>query len=147
MTDKLARIKTIGFTLVGCWKLNDQVLAFELNELATARNVPYAFVVNDELMYGGKTVQTLRARMAGYKTPGPTQLTNIKNNGYIREALSQGKRVEIHVLPDNGLLHYGGFHVNLAAGLEDSLVRELAPSWNGGQKESPNQTLQPTEPT
>ena len=97
-------------------------------------------------MYVGKTVQPLRIRMAGYKTPGPTQPTNIKNNGKIREALAQGKRVEIMVLPDNGLLHYGGFHVNLAAGLEDSLVRELMPPWNGGQKESPNQSLQPNGP-
>jgi hypothetical protein len=38
--------------------------------------------------------------------------------------------VDIFALPDNGLLHYGGFHINLAAGLEDSLISTLAPSWN-----------------
>ena len=38
--------------------------------------------------------------------------------------------VEIHALPDNGLLYYRGFHVNLAAGLEDSLVATLKPVWN-----------------
>jgi hypothetical protein len=38
--------------------------------------------------------------------------------------------VEIYALPDNGLLRYGGFHVNLAAGLEDSIVRDLNPPWN-----------------
>jgi hypothetical protein len=146
MSDKLGRIKVIGFALAGCWKLSDNGLAFELNDLATAHNVLYAFVVDGEVMYVGKTVQPLRTRMAGYKTPGPTQSTNIKNNGKIREALAQGKRVEILMLPDNGLLHYGGFHVNLAAGLEDSLVRELMPPWNGGQKESLSQLLQPTEP-
>ena len=54
--------------------------------------------------------------------------------------------MDIFVLPDNGLLHYGLFHVNLAAGLEDSIVRELNPPWNGDQKEAPNQALQPTEP-
>jgi hypothetical protein len=144
MSDKLGRIKTIGFTPAGWWNVSDGVLTFELNDLATARNVLYAFVVDDELMYVGKTVQPLRTRMAGYKSPGPTQSTNIKNNGNIRESLAQGKRVEILVLPDNGLLHYGGFHVNLAAGLEDSLVRDLMPAWNGGQKELPNQSLQPT---
>jgi hypothetical protein len=146
MLDKLGRIRAIGFTLAGGWKLSDDGLAFELSDLATARNVLYAFVVDDELMYVGKTVQPLHTRMAGYKTPGRTQATNIKNNGKIRESLAQGKRVEILVLPDNGLLHYGGFHVNLAAGLEDSLVRELMPPWNGGQKEMPSQSLQPTEP-
>jgi len=35
------------------------------------------------------------------------------------------------VLPDNGLLHYGQFHVNLAAGLEDSIISVLQPEWNG----------------
>src|ERR1700722_13588324 len=147
MSEKLGAIKAIGFTVAGCWTLSDTALTFELNDLATARNVLYAFVVDDELMYVGKTVQPLRTRMAGYKNPGPTQSTNIKNNGKIRDTLAQGKRVEILVLPDNGLLHYGGFHVNLAAGLEDSLVRKLMPPWNGGQKEAPNESMQPPEPT
>jgi hypothetical protein len=143
---KLDRIKSIGFTHAGSWKLVEGVLLFELNDLGAAHNVLYAFVVDDELMYVGKTVQPLRSRMAGYKNPGSTQSTNIKNNGKIRECLTHQQRVEILVLPDNGLLHYGGFHVNLAAGLEDSLVRELQPAWNGGKKETPNQTLQPPEP-
>jgi hypothetical protein len=143
---KLQSIKTIGFARAGSWNLSESGLAFELNDLATARNVLYAFVVEDEPMYVGKTVQSLRVRMAGYRKPGPTQSTNIKNNAKIRECLAKGRRVEIFVLPDNGLLHYGAFHVNLAAGLEDSLVRSLKPLWNGGQKESFNQSLQPLEP-
>jgi hypothetical protein len=146
MDDKLARLSEIGFTVVGGWKLVNDGIACELNQLAAARNVLYAFAVDDQLMYVGKTVRTLRSRMGAYRSPGPTQSTNIKNNRNIRESLAQGGRVEIYVLPDNGLLHYGGFHVNLAAGLEDSLVRELNPAWNGGQKEAPNQTLQPTTP-
>jgi hypothetical protein len=146
MSEKLGAIKAIGFTVAGCWTQTNTGLAFELNDLANARNVLYAFVVDDELMYLGKTVQSLRTRMAGYKTPGPTQSTNVRNNLKIRKILAQGKRVQILVLPDNGLLHYGGFHVNLAAGLEDSLVRKLTPPWNGGKKEAPNQLLQPTEP-
>jgi hypothetical protein len=34
------------------------------------------------------------------------------------------------VLPDNGLLRFGGFHLNLAAALEDSLINDLRPRWN-----------------
>jgi len=49
------------------------------------------------------------------------------------------------VLADHGLLHYGGFHVNLAAGLEDSLIRDLNPPWNGGKKESRNEKLEPLD--
>ena len=68
--------------------------------------------------------------MYGYQNPGATQSTNIKGNKFIRESLSGGSAVEVHALPDNGLLYYGGFHVNLAAGLEDSLVAQLKPKWN-----------------
>jgi hypothetical protein len=32
-------------------------------------------------------------------------------------------------------MKFGGFHLNLAAGLEDSLIRDLRPVWNGGRKE------------
>jgi hypothetical protein len=42
--------------------------------------------------------------------------------------------VEIYALPDEGLHHYGDFHLNLAAGLEDSIISVLDPEWNGGKK-------------
>lgn len=47
-----------------------------------------------------------------------------------KQLLFEGKTVHIHALPDNGLLFYGGFHVNLAAFLEDALIAELKPSSN-----------------
>ncbi len=144
--DGLAPLIEVGFTIAGAWNLDGERIAFDLNDLGSARNVLYAFAVDGELMYVGKTVQPLRARMNGYRSPGPTQSTNIKNNSHIRQSLELGRQVVIYVLPDNGLLHYGKFHVNLAAGLEDSVVRELNPPWNGGKKEATNQTLQPTEP-
>ncbi len=147
MDDKLGRLKAIGFTVAGVWTIDGDGIACELSELGTARNVLYAFAVDGQLMYVGKTVQALRARMAGYRNPGQTQVTNIRNNRNIRQSLERGKKVEVYVLPDIRLLQYGMFHVNLAAGLEDSVVRELDPPWNGGQKEAANETLQPTEPS
>jgi hypothetical protein len=53
--------------------------------------------------------------------------------------LAAKKRVEIYIFRDMGLLHFGGFHLNLAAGLEDSLVVELDPPWNGGRKDEPDE--------
>ncbi len=97
---------------------------------AQAGNVLYAFVCDKTVMYVGKTTQSLKARMNGYANPAQTQSTNIKGNAKIRELLLAGKTVEVYALPDNGLLRYGGFHVNLAAGLEDSIVRDLNPPWN-----------------
>lgn len=139
--DSLHRINKIGFIRAGRWKLDSDQLTFELNELGTAKNVLYAFVVSNQVMYVGKTILPLSKRMIGYKNPGLSQVTNVKNNRLIRDRLSNAESVEIFALPDNGLLHYGGFHVNLAAGLEDSLVKTLAPPWNGAQKESVRQLL------
>jgi len=146
MDDKLARIMKIGFVMAGSWKLNADKIAVELNGLGSARNILYCFLVDDELKYIGKSTNTLHHRMQRYKTPpkdAKNGSTNIKNNFNIRQHLERGQNVAVLVLPDNGLLYYGGFHVNLAAGLEDSLIKELDPPWNGGKKETSAQSLEP----
>jgi len=104
-------------------------------------NVLYAFVSNGEIKYIGKTTQPLKGRMASYQNPGPTQSTNIKNNENIKMLLEADEAVDIFILPDIRLLHYGGFHINLAAGLEDSLISEISPPWNGKRREK-----KPTRP-
>jgi hypothetical protein len=126
----LQRLENIGFRLVGEWSLKGDQPKCTLTDQAKARKVLYAFVSDGAVVYIGKTIQTLQQRMRGYQTPGPTQSTNIKGNKLICEALSANKPVKVFALPDNGLLHYGGFHVNLAAGLEDSLLAMLKPAWN-----------------
>lgn len=82
------------------------------------------------MVYVGKTTKTLKERLYGYQNPGSTQFTNIRGNAEILKALRAGKNVEIFALPDNGLLKYGGFLLDLAAGLEDSIINELKPAWN-----------------
>lgn len=129
------RLLAIGFEPAGHWLLEDEKLKYELTRHSTQINILYAFVCDGDVMYVGKTVQTLAKRMACYKTPGKTQSTNIKNNQQILEVLSSGSAVEILALPDNGLLHYGMFHLNLAAALEDDIIIKLNPIWNGGKTE------------
>lgn len=98
------------------------------------KNNLYAFVCDGEVKYVGKTTRLLRTRMYHYCRPGATQPTNIKNNANILDMLSQNVAVDIFVLPDNGLMHYRQFHVNLAAGLEDSIIKVINPEWNGFKK-------------
>lgn len=136
------RLIEIGFQCVGHWKLDDDRPVYELTSLMKTPNVLYAFVSNGEIKYIGKTTQPLKGRMASYQSPGPTQSTNIKNNENIKTLLEAGEAVDIFVLPDTGLLHYGGFHINLAAGLEDSLITDISPPWNG--KYSENKPARPT---
>lgn len=126
----LQRLEHVGFRPVGNWSIEKGSARCMLTDYASATNILYAFVVDGEVMYVRKTVRTLKERLYGYQNPGPTQSTNIKGNGLIREAHGAGRMVLIYALPDNGLLHYGGFHVNLAAGLEDNLVATLKPAWN-----------------
>jgi hypothetical protein len=72
--------------------------------------------------------------MYQYQRPGPSQRTNIRINAAIAERLATGNAIEIYVLPDPGDMEYKGFHLNLAAGLEDSLISSLRPTWNKAGK-------------
>jgi excinuclease UvrABC nuclease subunit len=124
------RIKSVGFRRVGEWKLDTDKLQCALTDCQTAVNVLYAFASDDEVLYIGKSVRSLKQRLYGYQSPGPKQFTNIKANKLIREALGIKKVIIIYAFVDRGELHCGEFRVNLAAGLEDNLIATLKPSWN-----------------
>lgn len=130
------RLLEIGFEPAGHWILENDQIKCELVRHSSQRNILYAFVCDGEVKYVGKTVRALATRMAGYKTPSKTQTTNIANHRRIKQLLVQSVAVEIFALPDNGLLHYGQFHLNLAAALEDDIIRVIDPEWNGGAAES-----------
>ena len=67
------RLIEIGFEPTGHWKIEGDLLKFELLQNAQQKNVLYAFVCDGEIMYIGKTVQTLKKRMSGYAKPGASQ--------------------------------------------------------------------------
>lgn len=127
----LQRIEAIGFRKCGHWEVidSDGILAV-LSEYAQSANVLYAFVSEGEVLYVGKTTQQLRKRLYGYQNPRITQTTNVRGNKAICDALALKKQIYIFALPDNGLVKIGGFHLNLAAALEDSLINDLRPKWN-----------------
>lgn len=126
----LQRLEEMGFRKCGEWRMDAGCIKCGLTDHASASNVLYAFVSAGTVLYIGKTVRTLKQRMYNYQRPGPTQSTSIRGNKMIRRLMGEGETIEIYALPDNGLLHYGGFHVNLAAGLEDALISTLKPVWN-----------------
>ncbi|NTV26488.1 MAG: GIY-YIG nuclease family protein [Chlorobiaceae bacterium] len=132
----MKRLFDIGFQVVGHWILTDGILKFQLDRMQNESNVLYAFVVDGDVKYIGKTTQLLNRRMYGYMKPGPKQSTNIKNRANILTLLEKGRVVLILALSDNGLHHYGDFHINLAAGLEDDLIAKLSPEWNGRQNDT-----------
>ena len=134
-TNVMNRLLSIGFEPSGHWLTVDGRLDYELSRHSTKKNILYAFICNAQVMYVGKTVRMLATRMSNYKTPRPTQTTNVNNNRLILDVLAKGVAVDILALPDSGLMHYGSFHMNLAAALEDDIIRKLDPPWNGGKVE------------
>jgi hypothetical protein len=132
------RLLKIGFEVAGHWRSEEGVDRIQPEIIKHARqiNILYAFVCDGAVMYVGKTVQTLARRMSGYSRPVPAQITNMRVNEKIRAVMQAGQAVDILALPDSGLMHYGVFHLNLAAALEDDIIRQLDPLWNGGRKES-----------
>jgi hypothetical protein len=97
-------------------------------------NSLYAFVHGDRVMYIGKTARTLRERFAGYRNPHKQQRTNLRCNVNIREMLERNEVLRILVFNPISNLRYGDFDINLAAGLEDSLIAEFSPPWNGRER-------------
>lgn len=129
----MQRLYEIGFRRAGRWELRDGELALELLDLTHHQNVLYAFVSGTSVKYVGKTTQTLQRRMLGYLRPNEDQRTNWRNRIAIVDLLKRGKPIEILALADPGLFRYGSFHLNLAAGLEDSIIQVVKPEWNGGR--------------
>ncbi|MCX7176810.1 MAG: GIY-YIG nuclease family protein [Proteobacteria bacterium] len=135
------RLLDIGFEPAGHWILDNGKLKCELLRHSSQKNILYAFICDGQVKYIGKTVRALAVRMTGYKTPGKTQTTNVNNHRRIKDLLSEGVAVEIFALPDSGLLHYGQFHLNLAAALEDDIIRVIDPEWNGGASEDASTSI------
>jgi hypothetical protein len=129
----MQRLYDIGFQKAGTWSLKGEDLILQLDNLADRQNVLYAFVAGSTVKYIGKTTQSLQRRMLGYQKPNVDQRTNWRNRLAIVELLKRGQQVDILALADTGLLRYGSFHLNLAAGLEDSIIATLKPEWNGGR--------------
>lgn len=132
--DIKVKLGELGFKYIGNWsKTEDNKLFYKLNQLSKIDSILYAFIMGDELLYIGKTTRNIENRLKGYINPGSSQTTNIKNNANLIELLNLNNNIQIWIFEDNGLMSFGGFRVNLAAGLEDSLIKELKPKWNGNR--------------
>lgn len=140
-----AELIRIGFERFGSWVIAGEWLDYRLVEqdaermsaMMSVANALYAFCAGDEVLYIGKTTQTLKKRLQGYCKPGSTQSTNRKCHGRIRAALDLGNQIDLYAFAPPENLQFGGFSINLAAGLEDVLIRSFAPCWNGGTKTIP----------
>ncbi|WSG73683.1 GIY-YIG nuclease family protein [Rhizobium beringeri] len=125
----------LGFVDVGKWQPKGDSIAYDLDGadasasevLLDAPNALYAFVRCDRIVYIGKTARSIRKRYVGYCRPGKTQATNQRCHRNIKAAIAEGTEIRIFVFTPITHLRYSDFEINLAAGLEDSLIREFDP--------------------
>ncbi|WP_234839016.1 GIY-YIG nuclease family protein [Sinorhizobium meliloti] len=135
----------LGFVDVGKWQPKGDSIAYDLDGadasasevLLDAPNALYAFVRDDQVVYIGKTARSIRKRYVGYCRPGKTQATNQRCHRNIKAAIAEGNEIRIFVFTPITHLRYSDFEINLAAGLEDSLIREFDPPWNGKDRGHP----------
>lgn len=121
----------IGFQTVGAWDLGPQGIELRLESMKHASPALYAFVVREDVRYVGKTARPLQRRLYNYLKPGDTQLTNIRVRQLILQTLGAGDPVSIMAFADAREQRIGRFLLNLPAGLEDDIIRQLRPAWNG----------------
>lgn len=138
-SNNLDRLYDVGFQILGRWELNSrQKLELRLtpdNDSTRTRLTSgpalYAFISGTDILYLGKTSLSLATRFGGYKNPGAGQQTNLKCSRHILDFIGSDRPVDVLSLSGVTQLHWGEFELNIAAGLEDSLISELSPQWNG----------------
>jgi len=109
------------------YQLPCQILP-QFEKLCQEKNVLYAFIYEDNVMYIGKTTLGIERRLFGYCKPGKRQRTNIECKCNILQL--PNKSVEILVFIGTNKFQCGDFSFNMAAGLEDSLIKKIKPTWN-----------------
>jgi hypothetical protein len=117
-----------GFNLSAHWTLtpdNELIL-----DRPVSRNVGvYAFAIDGIVLYVGVATMGLSKRLYFYSKPGATQLTSLRLNGTIKNALVAGPAVELYTAepPD---MQWNGLPIHGSAGLELGLIKKFDLPWN-----------------
>lgn len=127
----LNKLLNIGFIKIGEWSLVNNNLFIDIMEKFNFQNAIYVFEKNNEILYVGKTTNSIKKRFYFYMNPGKSQNTNIGINNKLKHIINDNELVSIYVFEDKGLLKYGDFDINLAEGLEKSIIDTINPLWNG----------------
>ncbi|MCL2846004.1 MAG: hypothetical protein FWE23_11260 [Chitinivibrionia bacterium] len=117
MENSLNSITELGFEKVGEWVLKNGKIEAVLNEDKRAQeNFIYAFVVNEKVMYIGKTSRTLKARMQNYTNCDESQTANVRICEEVKNILKNSGEVLIYAMPNGDL--------------EPKFIKMLSPEWN-----------------
>jgi len=130
MDKNVGSLEAIGFKYAGKWELDENgkrdkngkiKIKADLDKTKEKlKNVLYAFVVEKEVKYVGKTILTLKKRMGIYRDKGKKLPVKV-------ETFSQkGVSVDIYVLSyDNVNKEKAGLFISDVIGLEKGMIREF----------------------
>ena len=129
-------LRRIGFRDVASWQL-DRGGNPTFHDLGEAgydgwrgwNPTLYAHCDGQTVCYIGKTTRLLSARMDDYRR-GLGGRTDNRIHTNILASLNAGRTVHIMGFCPTHSLEWGGFKINLAAGLEDVLIDYFQPVWN-----------------
>ena len=122
----------LGFEQVGYTSFENGKLKITISRYEHAKNILYAFVheigedeIDWQVVYIGHTRNSLKNRMTGYRF-GNGQATNSRVHNHLNSALENDTRHYVYVLHDKINLNIHSIEVDLAAGLEYSLIQFYA---------------------
>jgi len=127
----LEKLKRIGFIEIGHWTSEGEELIFINPDNTNYQNALYAFVCEKRVLYIGKTTNSLKKRFYGYIKPSTSQKTNLGNKRRLLNEIKTSGKISIYAFEDKGLMIHGDLVVNLAYGLEKSIIEKVDPEWNG----------------
>lgn len=135
----LHELQRLGFVYSGTCLLVNERLQIEIMANSEEKNVLYAYVQNEIIKYVGYTENSLSNRILGYKRPSTGQRTNLRINANILQILTNAGSVDVYCFANPEPMYYRGLQLDVAAGLELSLVKaaaqyhrenRLEPLWN-----------------
>ena len=130
LTEQLAQLKAAGFLEVGHWELDSNRQPRFVGQAPGEPGV-YAIIVNGGVCYIGCAQRGIHRRFRKYNNPDNKGAVAIRVRGYITEALSSDAKVNVLALKTiSEPVPWNGLPLDLIAGLEEGLIRQMQPAWN-----------------
>ncbi len=130
---KAEHLTANGFSLSARWELQENSRVQLIGEPPKQPGV-YAFAVDGEVCWVGKTKKGIAKRMRDYEIVKNNikkkERQGVRIRTLISKALKSGSEVTVLTIVSLKPIQWRGLPVDLIAGLEMGLIHKLQPKWN-----------------
>jgi len=127
---EIAGLTEVGFEHIGHWYIDGGSLGVHISRLGHRAQALYAFTIHDQVVFIRKSVESLAKHLNAYTRSNSGQSVAGKVRALILNALREGQAVEIWAFVDGDPCYYRGIRVSVPAGIEDTLISRVRPTWN-----------------